>query len=478
MKIIISVALGLLVVIVAVTLHGYLRVPSPSKTIPLSGQKFPEGFLWATGEDAYQHEGGNDNNDWYLWEKRDPSPIDNGDRNIRGIDFYNRYEQDFTLAKNDRQNAHRIGIEWSRVEPERGRYDEAAWRHYENMLKSLKDKDFTVFLNLWHFTLPVWAAEQGGWENPALMERWDRYVTECARRFGRYVDYWSTTIDAQIYALNGHAVGAIPPNRRDMDLAITVYRTMIRAHARAYHIIKKEAAVPAGSRHDKPQIGMIYFFFYYEPQGHILDRFVCRQMDDIFNWQMLDALHTGKIDIGVLGTPTIRETDESVRGTLDWIGVNYYTRQIISFNLFKPGFIEYTDLKRYSTTDMGWEIYPEGIYRICKELGRRYEGVPLCITESGLADADDDRRPRYIADHLTWVHRLIQEGCPLFGFTYWSLLDNWEWEKGFWPKFGLYRVDLESLARTPRGSVKLYRFISKQNRLPDEAEYAGMGFEK
>ena len=465
------VLLAIVLVLVLITLHGFFRVPAPSQTIPLTGQTFPEDFLWATGEDAYQHEGGNNHNDWYLWELQDPSPIEHGDRNIKGIGFYRLYENDFGLAKKDNQNAHRIGIEWSRVEPEPGKYDEKAWAHYEQMLRSLKRKDFTVFFNLWHFTMPIWASELGGFESPVVMERWEKFVTECARRFGIYVDYWSTMIDAQIYALTGYATGDIPPNKQDIELAIKMYRKMITAHAKAYHIIKEVAALPADSSHASPQVGMIYFFFYYQPQGHILDRFFYHQMDDIFNWQMLDALHTGNIDIGVVGTPTINDTDESVKGTLDWIGVNYYTRQMISFNPFKPGFIQYTDLDRYPTTDMGWEIYPEGMYHICKTIEKRYAGVPICITESGLADADGDQRPRFIVDHLAWVHRLIEEDCPVFGFTYWSLTDNWEWAEGFWPKFGLYQVDLETLERTPRPSVKLYSFIARNNRLPDEKEY-------
>jgi beta-glucosidase len=125
---------------------------------------------------------------------------------------------------------------------------------------------------------------------------------------------------------------------------------------------------------------------------------------------------------------------------------------------------------KFPATDMGWEIYPKGIYRICKKVAKRYPGVPLIIAESGLADAKDDRRPKFILDHLAWVHRLIQKGCPIFGFTYWSLTDNWEWAKGFAPKFGLYRVDRSTLDRTPTASAGLYRFIAQNNRLPEKGE--------
>jgi beta-glucosidase len=454
--------------IVAITLYGAFRRPRPSAPVSVTGQRFPDGFLWATGEDAYQHEGGNLNNDWARWEAREPSPIESGERCGIAVDFYNRYESDFDLAARDGQNAHRIGIEWSRVEPEKGRYDEEAFERYGAMIDAMRKRGFVVFLNLWHFTLPLWAADEGGWESGGVMERWESLVRECAARFGGRVDYWSTMIDAQIYALAGYAVGEIPPNRKDMKRALSVYRTLIHAHARAYHIIKKHAAPPDGA--SAPRVGQIYFFFHYEPKGLLLDRVIARQMDRIFNENLLDALYTGTVDLRVLLGPSVRERDDSLRGTLDWIGVNYYTREILSFNPLKPGFIERTTCASSRTTDMGWEIYPEGLYHLCRKLERRYPGVPLFIAESGLADAADDRRPRFILEHLAWVHRLVREGCPITGFTYWSITDNWEWAKGFGPKFGLYRVNRETMERVETASARLYRFIARSNRLPEESE--------
>jgi len=458
------------ILIIALVIYSNLRTPRASKKIETEGLEFPEGFLWATGEDAYQHEGGNMNNDWAAWEAGVPSPIENGDRCEKAADFWNRYEEDFTLAKSDGQNAHRIGIEWSRVEQVMGEYDEEALAHYEKMLKSMKDKGFTVFLNLWHFTLPNWAVEAGGWESEIVMVRWEEFVEECAIRFAWYVDYWSTMIDAQIYALNGYAVGEIPPNKKDQKASIKVYHHLIRAHAKAYKTIKECATIREEGRVKVPKVGQIYFFFDYQPKGFFIDRFVTHQLDKIFNWSFLDAVHTGKIDVGVFPGPKIKYFSEDTRDTLDWIGVNYYTRQIVSFNPTKPGMLEMKNCGKYPATDMGWEIYPEGMHRICKKIARRYPGVPLFIAESGLADAKDDRRPQFIIDHLAWVHKLIKEKLPVFGFTYWSLTDNWEWAKGFAPKFGLYRVDRKTFERTPTASAALYRFIAKNNRLPEKDE--------
>ncbi len=464
------VLLAIVLGFTGLVIYMNLRVHPSSERIPIAGQRFPKGFLWSTGEDAYQHEGGNLNNDWARWEAQSPSPIDNGDRCGRAVDFYNRYMHDFELAARDHQNAHRIGIEWSRVEPRMGEYDEKAWRRYEEMLRSMKKRGFVSFFNIWHFTLPLWAVELGGWESDEVMARWEAFVRECALRLGPYVDYWSTMIDAQIYALAGYGTGEIPPNIKDMKRAVRVYVRLIHAHAKAYHIIKKHASLDGKGAKRVPKIGMIYFFFHYDRKGVLIDRMIQRQIDRIFNWNLLDAIHTGRIDINVMLGPSLKMEDEELKGTLDWIGVNYYTREIVSFNPLKPGMVERTVYKRYPASDMGWEIYPEGLYHICREIVRRYKGVPIMIAENGIADSKDDRRPQFILDHLAWAHRMIQEGMPVFGYTYWSLTDNWEWAKGFRPRFGLYRVNRETLERVETNSARLYRFIAKNNRLPDSAE--------
>ncbi|MBN2051719.1 MAG: glycoside hydrolase family 1 protein [Spirochaetales bacterium] len=448
----------------------------PRKGVPGEpwGLEFPEGFLWAAGEDAYQHEGGNDHADWYDWEHSDPRPFSDG--SVSGIcaDFWNRYESDFTLAERDGHNAHRIGIEWSRVEPEQGIYDDRAFARYGDMLRSLRDKGFTVFVNLWHFTLPAWAARKGGWLNDEVFTRWERYVAACTRRFGPYVDYWSTMIDAQIYVLRGWFVGDIPPLKNDKEEGIRVFSRILDAHAAAYRIIKGE---PSAWRTGKvaPRVGMIYFFALYQPRRTFLDRFVCTQLDRFFNRNMPDALMTGRLEIRMAGGPNLRLRRQSWEGTLDWLGVNYYYRQIVSFSPKTLGLVRMDHGSGPVKSDMGWEIYPEGLYTLCAELSTRYPGLPLMITESGMADAEDSRRPRMIVDHAAQVHRLISDGYPVLGFTYWSLTDNLEWTEGFGPKFGLYRVDRETMERFETRSARLFRFMATRNRTPTLAEFESLG---
>jgi beta-glucosidase len=453
--------------LVAAGLYWLPRIaarPGPSNNLPLTGQTFPAGFLWGTGEDAYQHEGGNDRADWYAWERSDPRPFADGSVSGACVDFWNRYEEDFARASADGQNFHRIGIEWSRVEPTPGCYDESAFGHYRLMLESLKAKGMRVAVNLWHFTLPAWAAAAGAWENPDTMMRWEAYTAECGRRFGNLVDYWSTMIDAQIYVLRGYFTGEIPPLKHDPAAGVRVLATLAVAHGRAYRILK-----PYGGK-----VGMIYFFSLCQSGGNPLDAFVTGQFDRIFNWDLPDALHTGRLRVAITGVPQLDETIPEAAGTLDWLGVNYYYREIIRFNPKAQGLVDRGPAPGAALTDLGWEIYPEGMYRLCKALQRRYPGVPLMITENGIADRTDEKRPRFILDHLAWVHRLLSEGCPIASYSYWSGTDNLEWLDGFTPKFGLYRVDLRTMERLETASARLYRFIATSNRLPAEPELAGI----
>jgi beta-glucosidase len=428
--------------------------------------RFPDGFLWGTAEEAYQHEGFSYNNDWYEWERKDPSPIARNETVGKGVDFYHRWEEDFRRAAAGGENAHRIGLEWSRIEPEPGRYDEGEISRYRAMLESMRSKGFTVFLNLWHFTLPLWAYRSGGWADPRLMDRWKQYVRLCAERFGDLVDYWSTMIDSQIHALNGYLAGAMPPGRSEPAVAGRVYRSLVLAHAEAYHLLKEQLGNSA-------RVGQIYFFFVLFPRRRNgVDALLCRLLDGIFNWNYLDALHSGRLKLHIPAAVRIKEDIPRAAGTLDWLGINYFTRKDVAFSRSAPGFIAQLDRTGVPKSDMGWEIYPEGLTLLGRRLADRYPGLPLHITECGLADADDSRRPRFIIEHLRKAHQLIKEGVPIKSFFYWSSMDNWEWNEGWAPKFGLYEVAPGSLERIPRPSAALFSFIARHNRLPGESELA------
>ncbi|MCC7072247.1 MAG: glycoside hydrolase family 1 protein [Deltaproteobacteria bacterium] len=460
----------LVAALVLVASLGFNLWWSLRRTVPASrveerpGATFPTGFLWGAGEDAYQHEGNSFNNDWSRWERSSPPPIDRGAVQERGSDFWERWQGDLALAAQDHHNAHRIGLEWSRIEPSPGVYDHAALARYRDMLRTMKEQHrFSTFVNLWHFTLPLWAADDGGWENPRLMERWRAYVQLCGRELGPWVDWWSTMIDSQIYALTGYLIAEIPPCVSDAPRALRVYRTMIDAHAVAYRALKEATRAPDGG---DAKVGQIYFFFDVFRRGFLVDVPIRGVFERVFNWALLDALSTGNIDVFLPPTHRLRAHDPACAHTLDWIGVNYFTRAVTSFSPLAPGLISAARQTPWTTSDLDWEIFPEGLHRTLTRVQARYPGVPLFVTECGIADADDSRRPRFIVDHVAWTHRAIEEGVDVRGFFYWSMTDNWEWKRGPWPRFGLYEVDYATGERRARASAALFAAIARDNALP------------
>ncbi|MCC6810371.1 MAG: glycoside hydrolase family 1 protein [Deltaproteobacteria bacterium] len=462
-----GLALGTLL---AIAVWGFLRRPSPSQKLPIAGQRFPLGFLWGAAEDAFQHEGGNTQNDWHAWIHQSPSPIDRGATYALGTNFWQRWREDFQRAKDDGHTAHRFGLEWSRLEPAPGRYDEAAWAQYERMVRACKEEmGFVTFVNLWHYTLPLWASRAGGWENPTTLERFEAMVAEAARRLGPWVDRWSTMIDAQLYPLAGYLAGQIPPHQKSLRRARAMFATMLAVHARAYRVLHALDVKDFNGAPKRSSVGQIYFFTALTPRGLLLDRLVCRHLDHLFNWALLDALVLGKSDIAMVPwldagkRPALEPAT-----TLDWLGVNYFTRRVVEVVPGRSPLDFERRQVRWPVSDMNWEIFPQGIYELLIRISMRHPGLPLYITENGLADERDDRRPEFIVDHLAFAHKAIEQGAALQGYFHWSLTDNWEWALGSWPRFGLYRVDAESGDRVRTASAELFAEIARSNRLPDQ----------
>ncbi|MCX7025142.1 MAG: family 1 glycosylhydrolase [Spirochaetes bacterium] len=460
------------ILIVATALYAAPRLlmrPTPSTRSTSTRRDFPPGFLWGSGEDAYQHEGGNDRADWFAWERTEPRPFKDGSVSGACADFWNRYDEDFDRAAADGHNAHRIGIEWSRVEPREGEWDEAAWTQYRAMVYGMKKRGFAVFVNLWHFTLPAWAAAKGGWENPALMARWEAYAAEAACRLGDAVDWWSTMIDAQIYALRAYALAEFPPLVADQGRALAVMGKLVEVHVAGARAIKANSPRGAGSR-----VGQIWFFSRYESRGNPLDRLVTSALDSIFNRAILDAFANGRFAASAPAGASVTVNIPGAKGALDWLGVNYYYREIVSFSPRAAGFVKRTPTPGAELSEMGWEIYPRGLYELCVDLAARYPGLPLVITENGIADATDSARPRFIVEHLEWLRKAIDEGIPVLGYLYWSMTDNLEWLDGFTPRFGLYRVDRATMARERTRSAAVFSAIARTGRLPTDEELEGI----
>ena len=394
--------------------------------------KFPDGFLWGAATSAHQVEGGNVN-DWSEWEKKNAKRLAKKARKYyqswqqekfpemsqpknyisgRACDHYHRFKEDFALAKSLNHNAHRFSIEWSRIEPKEGKIDQKEIEHYRQVLLALREQGLEPFATLYHWPLPNWLAEKGGWLNPKAPYYFDRYVKIISENLFDEVKFWITINEPVMFAFNGYLKGKWPPQKKSIFKYLKVLSNLIKAHKLAYqslHLIDLDCQVGI-SKND------IYF------EGIPLADYF---WDDYFR--------------------------NKIKKEQDFMGLNYYFHSRLGGN------------KNESVSDLNWEIYPEGIYHVLKDL-KKYN-KPIYITENGLADKSDKKRAQFIKDHLYWIHKAIKEDVNVRGYFYWSLLDNFEWDKGFWPRFGLVEVDFQTFERKIRPSAYQYAKVCKNNKL-------------
>ena len=390
---------------------------------------FPAGFLFGSSTAAHQVEGGNVNNDWWAWEHAPYTTCveSSGD----AIDQWHRYEEDFAQLARLGQNAHRLSLEWSRIEPAQGEYSGAALEHYRRVLGCLEQHGLTAFVTLHHFTLPRWLAERGGWLAPAAVERFARYVERVAQRLGDLIPFAGTINEPQIVALMGYRQGWFPPGVRNPGQFERVTHRLIDAHAAAV------AAVKAGT--GDPLAGACLQLPAFEPARSDDPACVaaCRElvalMEDVYLADLAG----------------------------DWVGVQYYTRQRVD-PAPAAGFAPAPE--GAPLTQMGWELHPEGLHRAIAAAART--GLPVYVTENGIATDDDDQRIAYIRDHMAQVARALTDGIDVRGFHYWSSFDNFEWAEGYRPTFGLIGIDrADGLRRVVRPSARAYGALAKTGRL-------------
>lgn len=385
--------------------------------------KFPSGFLWGSAVAAYQVEGGIENCDW---SKEYPAG--------RACDYYNQYERYFDMAKDLNQNIHRFSLEWSRIEPEEGKFDREAIEHYKKMLLALKARGMRSVVTIWHYTNPIWFSARGGWENSKSSAYFENFVKFIVPELDGLVDFWATLNEPAIHLSQGYILGIHPPHKKNLIASGKVYINLVKAHNIAYRIIH--------NFNQKAKVGIVHNATYIKPKhrGSIVESIGVKIWGYVRNYMFLN----------------------DVKNNLDYLGLNYYFPDNIEFTPFKFPFVginNYAD----EATDMGWEIFPEGIYHILKDL-KKYN-LPIYITENGIADAKDLKRARFIADHLFWTHKAISDGVDVRGYFYWSLLDNFEWVYGFSKRFGLIEMNFDTLETKIRPSAYEYARVCKNNSL-------------
>ncbi|MBI4431107.1 MAG: glycoside hydrolase family 1 protein [Candidatus Omnitrophica bacterium] len=418
----------------------------------MDGNTFPKGFLWGAATSSHQVEGDNDANDWADWETAGRAK----ERSGMACDHWRRFREDFDLARSLGHNAHRFSIEWSRIEPQEGQFNEAALLHYCEVVDALRERNLEPVVTLHHFTLPRWVAREGGWISSRFVQYFLRYADRVAEYLSDKVRYWVTVNEPMVALYQGYIQGIWPPGEKSFGKALEMFRNVVRVHTELYHMLH--------NRRRNCWVGMakhVRAFFPYRsfwPFDHLSAGL--RQF--FFSDLMTHILTTGVAFFPGLENSFLRRA----KGTTDFIGVNYYTREFVKFALTFPFGGEKEKSFSGETGErnsLGWEIYPEGLYRALVDL--RKFSLPIIILENGLCTLEDPRRIVFIQSHLGAVARAMKAGADIRGYFYWSLVDNFEWLDGFEPRFGLVEMDYKTQARRPRPSAEYYAGICRTGKI-------------
>lgn len=412
--------------------------------------EFPKGFLWGAATASHQIEGGQ-HNDWSEWETTNAERLAReSEQSFRwnpnwkkfeaeatdpanylsgaACNSWNRYEEDFDILDELHLKAYRFSIEWSRIEPTEGVFDETAIDRYRQMIRSLRMRGIEPFVTLWHWTLPLWLSARGGTTAADFPERFRIYADKVSSALGSDVKFWITLNEPDVVSSHAYLKGAWPPQKKSVFLFLKSIHSLIRAHKLAYGAIKETFP--------EARIGIAKHQVVFEvARPTVINRILKSVADYGWNSYFLNR----------------------IKNHQDFIGLNHYNRNVID-----NGFSKNPNERQ---TDFGWEFFPESIHQALMEL--KPYGKPIYVTESGIADASDTLRQEFIPRALASVHRAISEGVPVRGYFYWSLLDNFEWDKGYWLRFGLIAVDRATQARTIHDSARAYARIAEMNTLEE-----------
>ena len=409
-------------------------------------KKFPKRFLWGAAIAAHQVEGGQ-HNQWSVWEFENAKSLSvqaeyhysdlkswAGAKRLaklpanyisdRAVDHFNRYEEDFDLAKQLNLNSLRFSIEWSRIEPEEGKWSKEGIDHYKQYLAALHARGIEPIVTLFHFTLPVWFAEKGGFEKRANIKLFVRFAEKIMQELGGSVRYIVTINEPEAYAFESYRNGHWPPASMKAWRALKVYHNLARAHNRTYTALHK--------------MRRTYKISFAKHSIHMYpgdDAWLSRITAGIGQW-LFDDYWIRK---------TIRKTD--------YLGINWYVSQrVYGYRIHNP---------EDKLNDLGWPMEPSDLEHVLDRLYHKYK-KPIMITENGVADGEDEVRKWWITETIGAMQRAMGEGVELLGYMHWTLMDNFEWDKGRWPRFGLYEVDYRTLERKARPSALWFARVIKR----------------
>ena len=433
--------------------------------------RFPPGFVWGVATSSYQIEGAAsaDGRAPSVWDTfcRVPGAIADGSNGDLACDHYHRWADDLDIVRDLGVGAYRFSVAWPRVQPEgRGAWNEAGLDFYERLVDGCLARGLTPYLTLNHWDLPQALQDQGGWAQRDTVHRFVDYARHVNARLGDRVRSITTHNEPWVVAVLGHEKGVFAPGLKDRALAMQVSHHLLLSHGLALQALRADGA--------SAELGIVLNLAPFHPAtDSAADREKAVIEDGLLRRWYLDPIYNGQYPEDVVRTlgadaPAVTPGDmAAIRQPVDFVGVNYYTRAVVS--AAQPW-----DAKAAGkdTTAMGWEIYPQGLTELLLNLGRDYPIPALIVTENGAAFDDvmtpegrvhDAARTRYVAGHVAAVHEAIAQGAPVTGYMVWSLLDNFEWSSGYAKRFGIVHVDYATQRRTLKDSARWYRgFLAAQ----------------
>jgi len=399
--------------------------------------EFPKDFLWGAAAASYQIEGDNKNSDWWRWEEMGKTT----DKSGRACDYWNQYKKEHDLLEELGVNAFRISLEWSRIEPEEGKFSDENIKHYREILEDLKRRNIKRVVTLWHWTSPIWFADKYGFHKKKSVEIFVRYCEKVIDELGDLIDIYVVFNEPMVPLGLGYMGGTFPPGYKNPFKFYRALKNIVDSYIESYKIIHK--------KYKDAQVGISYLYNWYEKSDSGLVNFI----NKISNWWRIDLL------------------GDKIRNYQDYIGIDYYRVGRIRFD-FRNIKLDVKNQNYFGFTIdeddnniMKWIAYPEGLQKVIKEVCPKYK-LPIYILENGLPThmgLNDEERVRFISNHIFYMKKAMQGGSNVKGYFHWSLLDNYEWLYGFGPRFGLVEVDYETFGRKPKKSFYAYQKIIKNS---------------
>jgi beta-glucosidase len=421
-----------------------------------------DNFLWGVATSADQIEGAEEN-DWTEWEESGRLRK-KWTRCGRASGHRQRWRSDLTLLPSIGANAYRYSIEWSRLEPKSGQFDEYELAREAERARMLQALAVEPVVTLHHYTHPLWFWREGGWESAVSVERLVRLARVVAEALPT-VRYWVTLNEPIVFVLGGYLGGLIPPGQRRFSSAASALENLLRAHAAASAAIQER--IP-GAR-----VGMAHNMLSLAPDraDSALDKKLVAAGEALYNDALVEAVATGEMRWAFPGEGSTAFRVPDLPSSTGFFGLNYYSRVHLRFRGL-PGRIGeflYRDRDGRGLTDTGWEIHPAGFDRALQKAAG--SGLPVIVTENGIATRNDRLRREFLREHVVILNHRREAGAAIDGYFYWSLLDNFEWLEGFGPRFGLFEVDYATFARKRRPSADLFGSLGQsfQARSPRRA---------